>query len=456
MANSLLKINITNELDVVLAYRRAMQLSEKTGMAQANQTKFATAVSEICRNVVEHVGNGTIQFSIVEENGHNYLEAKISDRGRGIGNLDQIYDRGRYGSNPLGRGMGIVNSRKLVDFFEIKTEHEQGTAVTLRKRIPTQSPIVTKSLKEIWLQEFNDEEGISPYEEIKKQNMQQLELLEKLRLRNLEAEQQLQEIRRLNLQLQQSNLEIQTLSEERERRNKELQKANEDLDAFAHTVSHDLRSPLQNIGGILNFLENSLHNGNTEDAASLLPMLREQTSKMDKLITGILAYSLAGHHSLHRQIVPVHDVLHKVLDSLYIPQSFKVTLPDDLPTLYTQEIYLYQIFSNLLGNAIKYHDRPDEALIEVTCSRQADVVLFAVQDNGPGIATEDQDQIFGKYEALGHNLTRPDSSGLGLAIVKRILEEKHGDVWVESTGRGTRFVFSWPASEVVTEPEEAE
>ncbi|SIR22707.1 ATP-binding protein [Pontibacter lucknowensis] len=456
MPKSLLKINISNELDVVLAYKRAMQLSEKTGMAQANQTKFATAVSEICRNVVEHVGNGTIQFGIIEEKGHNYLEAKVSDRGRGIGNLDQIYERASYGSNVTGRGMGIVNSRKLVDFFDIKSEHEQGTSVTLRKRIPAQSPVFTKSLQELWLREFNDEEGISPYAEIKKQNMQQLELLEKLRLRNLEAEQQLQEIRRLNLQLQQSNFEIQSLSEERERRNLELQQANADLDAFAHTVSHDLRAPLQNIGGIINFMENSLRNGNSEDAASLLPMLREQASKMDKLITGILAYSLAGHHSLHRQIVPLRSVLQKVLESLYVPATFKIIFPENLPTLYTQEIYLYQIFSNLLGNAVKYHDRPEEAEIAVQYDLKSDFIYIAVQDNGPGIAPEDQEQIFRKYEALGHNLTRPDSSGLGLAIVKRILEEKQGDVWVESTGRGTRFVFSWPASEIVTEPEEAE
>ncbi|MBX0332600.1 sensor histidine kinase [Pontibacter sp. HSC-14F20] len=456
MPKSLLKINIANELDVVLAYRRAMQLSEKTGMAQANQTKFATAVSEICRNVVEHVGNGTIQFGIVEESGHNYLEAKVTDRGRGIGNLEQIYDRARYASSATARGMGIANSRKLVDFFEIKSEHEQGTAVTLRKRIPAQSPVITKSVKEEWLQEFNEEEGISPYAEIKKQNMQQLEILEKLRLRNLEAEQQLQEIRRLNLQLQQSNFEIQSLSEERERRNMELQKVNADLDDFAHTVSHDLRAPLQNIGGIINFLENSLQNGNNEDATSLLPMLREQATKMDKLITGILAYSLAGHHSLHRQIVSIRTVLQKVVESLYVPAPFKIIFPDDMPTLYTQEIYLYQIFSNLLGNAVKYHDRPEEAIIEVEYSLQSGFIFFAVQDNGPGIPPEDQEHIFSKHEALGHNRTRSDSSGLGLAIVRRILEEKQGNVWVESAGRGTRFVFSWPANEVVTESEEAE
>jgi signal transduction histidine kinase len=456
MQRSLLKINIANELDVVLAYKRAMQLSERTGMAQANQTKFATAVSEICRNVVEHVGNGSIQFNIVGEGGHNYLEAYISDRGRGIGNLDYIFERASFGNTATGRGMGIVNSRKLVDFFEIETESEQGTQVTLRKRIPAQSPIITKSLLELWLREFQDEAGISPYEEIKKQNMQQLELLEKLRLRNLEAEQQLQEIRRLNLQLQESNSEINILSGERERRNLELQKVNADLDAFAHTVSHDLRAPLQNMGGIINLLENSIHTGNSEDVAHLMPLLREQTYKMDKMITGILAYSLAGHHSINREIVAVDAVLRKVLESLYIPATYRVSIAEGLPMLYTQEIYLYQIFSNLIGNAVKYHDRPEEASIQVYCTYGPDAIQFVVEDNGPGINIEDQEQIFSKYETLGQYLNRIDSSGLGLAIVKRILEEKSGKVWVESEGRGSRFIFTWPAKELVREEEDAE
>ncbi|MBD1398663.1 sensor histidine kinase [Pontibacter sp. JH31] len=453
MQRSLLKINISNELDVVLAYKRAMQLSEKTGMTLSNQTKFATAVSEICRNVVEHVGSGTIQFSLVGEGGINLLEAIVSDRGRGIGNLDYIYERAHFGASHTGKGMGIVNSRKLVDIFKIKTENEQGTHVTLRKRIPAKAPIITKSLQELWLREFDEDKDISPYEEIKKQNIQLLDLLEKLRIRNLEAEQQLQEIRRLNIQLQQSNSEIQLLSEEKERKNLELQKVNDDLDAFAHTVSHDLRAPLQNINGIVNLFESCLKAANPEEAASLLPMLREQAYKMDKMITGILAYSLAGHHSLHRQIVSVRQVLHKVMESLHVPASVRVTFSEELPVLYTQEIYLYQIFSNLINNAVKYHDKPEEAKIDIYCEQHPHQLRFIVRDNGPGISHEDQKQIFSKYEALGHNLTRNDSSGLGLAIVRRILKEKAGTVWVESKGRGSRFVFTWPLNELVTEQE---
>ncbi|GAB3819131.1 hypothetical protein GCM10028895_17140 [Pontibacter rugosus] len=109
MQRVILKININNELDVVLAYKRAMQLSERLGMQQANQTKFATAVSEICRNVVEHVGSGSIQFNMLEDGGFNYLEAIVSDRGRGIGNLEWILNRQNF--LPGNRGTGIQNSK---------------------------------------------------------------------------------------------------------------------------------------------------------------------------------------------------------------------------------------------------------------------------------------------------------------------------------------------------------
>lgn len=420
-------------------------------MALASQTKFATAVSEICRNVIEHAGNGNIQFGLASDEGFNYLEALISDRGRGIGNLDNIYTRSSYGSGTSERGFGIQNSRKLVDYFHIKSESEQGTIVTLRKRIPAKAPILTKAILEQWVRELDNDGDISPYAEIKRQYMQQLELLEQLRLRNLEAEQQLLEIGRLNMQLQQSNTEIQSLSEEREKKNLMLQKMNEDLDAFAHTVSHDLRAPLQNINGLATLLENCILTDNKEESAVVLPMLRDQAYKMERMIAGILAYSLAGHHNLRKQLVDVRVVLHNTLETLFIPEHFSIKLPSELPMLYTQEIFLDQIFGNLIGNAIKYHDNPNEVHIEIGYKLHADYLLFSVQDNGPGIAKADQQQIFTMYESLGHNFTRPDSSGLGLAIVKRILEEKGSQVWVESEGRGSCFYFTWPVIELVQE-----
>jgi signal transduction histidine kinase len=283
--------------------------------------------------------------------------------------------------------------------------------------------------------------------------MQLLELLEQLRLRNLETEQQLLEIRRLNSQLYTSNREINDLLEERDRKNLLLQQINEDLDAFAHTVSHDLRAPLQNIDGLTNALESCLDNENLEETQLLFPMLREQTHKMDRLITGVLAYSLAGHHNLRKQVVDVQALLQQVISSLYVPPAFRIQVQPDLPMLYTQEVYLYQIFSNLIGNAIKYHDRPQEGCIDIQFQAQPDGLRFVVQDNGPGIPQAYQQQIFQSFETVGHQLGHSYSTGLGLAIVQKIVTNKEGRVWVESEGRGTRFMFTWPADEVVPKEE---
>ncbi|AKD05234.1 sensor histidine kinase [Pontibacter korlensis] len=449
MQRSILKIDVNNELDVVLAYKRAMQLSERLGMQQANQTKFATAVSEICRNVIEYVGNGTIQYSLTEVSGYKYLEALVTDRGRGIGNLELILARTDYNNNGS-RGTGIINSKKLVDLFEIESDSERGTRVRLGKRLSQTGPTVTYHALEKWVEEFNHESDISPYAEIKRQNMQLLEVLEQLRMRNLEAEQQLQEIRRLNTQLQQSNHDVSQLLEEREKKNHMLQEINQSLDAFAHTVSHDLRAPLQNINGITTALEACLEAGQFEEANFVLPMLRQQTQKMDRLITGILAYSLAGHHNLPKKALDLQVLLHQVISSLNVPASFVIEVQDDLPVLYTQEVYLYQVFSNLIGNAIKYHDRPEQAHLQVSYTLGSDWLYFTVIDNGPGVAPELQQQIFDMYET-GQSFPQADSSGLGLSIVRKIIEEKGGKVWVESEGRGSRFSFTWPKAELIQE-----
>ncbi len=449
MPRPILKFNIANELDIVLAYKRAMQLSERLGIALGNQTKFSTAVSEICRNVVEHVGDGVIQFNLVEDNGHNYLEALISDRGRGIGNLEYILNQAenlRGGS----RGTGIINARKLVDRFNIETEYEKGTKVTLWRKIPAQTFGVTKALLDQWTEEFNQEKDISPYAEIKRQNMQLLEVLEQLRIRNLEAEQRLQEIRRLNVQLQQSNSEISELLVERDKKNRQLQKINDNLDAFALTVSHDLRAPLQNINGLTNALESSVASEHYQEAISILPMLRGQTQKMENLITGILSYSMAGHTNADKVFVNVGALLEQVISSLNVPESFRIILQPDLPELFTEQIKLHQVFSNLLVNAIKYNDKPEEGELRVSFEKHPDRLLFTVQDNGPGIPAENQITIFEMFDR-GADYSRSDSTGLGLSIVKKIVTEKGGNVWVESHGRGSKFSFTWPVEELVTE-----
>src|SRR5690606_32992723 len=130
-------------------------------------------------------------FNIFEEQGAKYIEAIVTDRGRGIGDIDYYLKRSIGSSNS--KGTGIIHSRKLVDYFDVESTFEKGTRITLRQRIPHNAPPITKAIAEAWLYEF-DMDSVSPYAEIKRQNMQLLEVLEHLRERNEVTQQQLKEI----------------------------------------------------------------------------------------------------------------------------------------------------------------------------------------------------------------------------------------------------------------------
>ncbi|GGK73913.1 ATP-binding protein [Rufibacter glacialis] len=439
-------IKLQNELDVVLAYKRAMQLSEFSGLPIASQTKFATAVSEICRNVLEHVGEGIIRFSMIENRGVLLLEAFITDRGRGIPNVQEILDR-RY-TPTGGKGQGIYSSRKLVDFFHLDSDFEKGTRVRLQKRIPVNHPPINKAILQGWADFFNHESEISPYAEIKRQNMQLIALMEQLRVRTIEAEYQLQEIQHLNQELQTSNQEVNALLQERETKNLQLQKVNRTLDEFAHTVTHDLKAPLQNILGLTEVVTDFLEEGNQEEAQAVMPMIRLQTRRMEHLINDVLAYSLTGRQQIQKKPVSVGKLVYNIVSALSVPEGFQITIANDLPVLEAEEIYLQQIFSNLLSNAVKYNDKP-AGKIWVRGILQQDHWEFVVEDNGPGIPVEDQEKVFQLFETTS-DVNHPDSTGIGLAIVRKIMEEKGGRVWVRSDSGGTAMHFTWPLNTTAT------
>ncbi|QHL88257.1 histidine kinase [Nibribacter ruber] len=440
MNQSIISIKLQNELDVVLAYNRAMQLSQFTGLPVAGQTKFATAVSEICRNVLEHVGEGNIRFSVLENRGVLYLEAYITDRGRGIPNLTEILDR-RF--TPTGsKGHGIHSSRKLVDVFQVESDFEKGTRVRLQKQIPANHPPINPAILKGWSDYFNLEPEISPYAEIKRQNMQLIELMEQLRVRTIEAEYQLQQIQHLNEELQASNHEVNGLLQERDRYNLQLQRVNRTLDEFAHTITHDLKAPLQNLVGLTEAMADFLAEESIEEAQAVLPMVQLQITRMDHLIRDVLEYSLTGMQQIPVKQINTRELVENVLEGLSIPAGFTVDVADDLPTLEAEEIYLRQIFSNLVSNAVKYHDQP-KGHLSVSAIPQEDCWEFVVADDGPGILPEDHEKIFNMFETTS-DVNHPGSTGIGLAIVKKIVQEKEGAAWVESNGRGTAMHFTWP------------
>lgn len=223
----------------------------------------------------------------------------------------------------------------------------------------------------------------------------------------------------------------------------ELEERNNELDSFVHIVSHDLKAPLRSISNLSEWIEEDLQELLSSETQNQMLLLRNRVHRMEIMINGLLNYARVGRTDSMIEPVAVAELLAEVIDSVAFPPTFSITVAHNLPTFNTKRLLLFQVFANLIGNGIKHHDR-DDGSINIAVEDQGDFYEFAVIDDGPGIAREDQDNVF-KIFHTGNLQTRPDSTGVGLAIVKKIVESEAGTIRLESqVGRGTTFYFTWP------------
>ncbi len=236
---------------------------------------------------------------------------------------------------------------------------------------------------------------------------------------------------------------VETALTEVEKSNQELAEINKELDQFAYIISHDLKAPLRAINNLSQWIEEDMGDDLPEDVQTNLILMRQRVGRMQKLINGVLEYSRAGRTDTPDTSVNVHTLLTDVIDILSPPPEFTISIGQDMPTLFTEETKLEQVFSNLISNAIKYHDRTD-GRIEITVQPHNEFYQFTVKDDGPGISERHHKRIFDIFQTILSRNT-DESTGIGLAVVKKIVEEQKGDIWVESVnGEGSSFHFTWP------------
>jgi signal transduction histidine kinase len=131
------------------------------------------------------------------------------------------------------------------------------------------------------------------------------------------------------------------------------------------------------------------------------------------------------------------------VDFIGQPQNLQLEFSSSMPEMITDKTRLAQVFSNLLGNAIKYNDKK-EVKVSISSTEKTDSWEFSIKDNGPGIEKQYHDKIFVIFQTLNRR-DDVESTGVGLAIVKKIIEDQGGKIWVESElGKGSDFRFTWP------------
>jgi PAS domain S-box-containing protein len=223
----------------------------------------------------------------------------------------------------------------------------------------------------------------------------------------------------------------------------DLARSNADLEQFAYAASHDLLSPLRTIANLSEWIEEAIEEKEPEKAIEHLDKLRHRVRQMRELTEDLLRYSRVGRESTEITRVDTKELIRSMTQLLDPPAGFKVTTDENLPAFETDKPPLDLVFRNLVGNAIKHHNRQDGEVV-VSALDQGDYYEFSVADDGPGIPEQFQDKIFNMFHKLKPK-SELEGTGMGLALVKRIVENQGGRVTlVSSEGRGANFRFTWP------------
>lgn len=230
-----------------------------------------------------------------------------------------------------------------------------------------------------------------------------------------------------------------------EQMNQELTSSNRELEQFNYAAAHDLKSPLRGIQHLVQWIN--------EDAAAVLSpqskkhltLLRGRVQRLETLLDDMLAYSRIGRVHYAPERLDLNVIMQEIIDVIAPPDGFAVTILGPLPTVITRRVPLEIVFRNLISNAIKHHHQPRQGRVQVTAHTLSDGwVQFRIEDNGPGVAAQFHERIFGMFQTLRPR-DQVEGSGVGLALVKKTVESYGGQITIESTsGQGAIFRFTWP------------
>ncbi len=438
----ILALEVRLEPDIVLARQRARQIAGLLGFAQLDQTRIATATSEIARNAFQYAGGGRVEF-LVETGPPAGMLIRVRERGPGIRDLQAILD-GRYISE-TGLGVGIAGARRLMDRFTIETEPGGGASVSMAKMLnPRTGPIQPRELAAVSA-ELAREAPRGLLQEIQQQNQELLSALQELRERQAELAQM------HSVELDETNRGVVALYAELDENAMALKRLADLKSRFLSEMSHELRSPLNSIRSLSGFLLGRSDGDLTGEQEKQVRLIRKAAEDLMGLVDDLL--DLARVEAGKALIRPGWCEIGTIFEGLQgtirpIVERSSVALvfedPSDLPPLYTDEGKLTQILRNFLSNAAKFTERGE---IRVAAHPEPEErVVFSVTDSGIGIAAVDLPRIFEEFGQVENPLQRrTKGTGLGLPLSRKLAEVLGGSVTVRSEpGVGSTFAVTIP------------
>jgi len=457
-AQPVLSVNIETELDLVTARQRARQLSALLGFSEQDQTRIATSVSEIGRNAYQYAKGGRVDFSIDLRPRPQFLWIQVSDRGRGIHNLEAVL-AGTYVS-PTGMGLGLAGTRRLMDEFHITSSPNslanqpvnQGTTVRFGKALPAEAKIVEMADLGRICSTLLQQKPAGAVEELDRQNRIFLQTLDTLRLRESELERRQQDLARLNLELEETNRGVVALYAELDEKAAALRRADEMKSRFLSHVSHEFRTPVNSVLALTRMLLQRTDGDLSPEQEKQVSYIRNAAQQLADIVNDLLdlAKVEAGKTEVRMTRIDAGQFLgatRALMRPLAGSEAVSLVFEDtSAPLVFeSDESKLGQILRNLISNSLKFTQQ-GEVRVSAGLSAAGNSINFTVKDTGIGIASEDQERIFQEFAQIENPIQkRVKGTGLGLPLSRKLAILLGGTLGVESAlGAGSTFTLTLP------------
>ena len=431
-------VYIRREADIVKVRERVRRLAREMGFDATTQIKITTAVSELTRNIYEYARSGAITLSLAQR-GHTSagLQMTARDDGPGIDDAKlRSIMRGSFRS-PSGLGVGLVGTRRLMDEFDIQSRAGEGTRVTVVKWLPPAEAEGTRARVDELRDFLATVEDDSALEELARQNQDLVQVLGEL-------EEKREQLERLNSRLEESNRELNEA-------NAQLRELSAMKEEFLALTTHDLRSPLTVISGVINFFTSGRLGELTPEQKNMVEMMERNTQNLIELVNDLLDASKleSGTMRLDATSISLRALIEELREEMQpLAAEKEIALeelvPEDLPQLRADRAKLRRVLVNLVSNALKF--TPKGGRVRVSAAREDSFVRVSVSDTGVGIQPDDLRDIFDKYAQARSRATRSEKgTGLGLYITRQLVELHGGKIEVQSeVGKGSTFSFTIP------------
>ena len=424
---------LRHDIDVVAVRRRAREIAQLLGFATHDQTRIATAVSEVARIAVRGVAEARVEFAINEVPPPS-LSITFSGAGEGFDALHSVVEHPDDEA-----ALAIIAAHRLMDATTFATEEEDGwQSFGLVKALPADAPAVTPALLTRIAAELARTDARNPLGELEQQNHELSQTLADLRERE-------EELERLNGELEDTNRGVLALYAELDDRAEHLRVANELKTKFLSYMSHEFRTPLSSILALSRLLLARVDGELTEEQQKQVELIRDSALDLSGTVNDLLDLSKieAGRLDVRPSEFYVADLFSALRGMLRplvgdVPVTLVFDEVEPELKMFTDDAKLAQILRNFISNALKF---TTDGEVSISAEENGEEITFVVRDSGIGISPDDQERIFEEFSQVDSQLQRRTAgTGLGLPLCRKLATLLGGSVRVESVpGRGSTF-----------------